>query len=281
MPFHGILDSRRYLFTAEPLCDIGVNDAQAWRLNPTHRYAYNKLDLALAQKLVAAPCGVPPSSLGVAADADLFVKPIINLAGMSIGSQRCTAAALEQGTVGGAGYFWSAFWQGEHVSVDCLLKNGEVLWTACTLAASKRHQERPIYWQIGIDRPAVVAKVKAFLPKYLAGYTGLCNVELLGERLMEIHLRGSNGFLDFYGSDFIPAWIALVDHGLWKGLGPIPGGVLYSLFGEQELPANAEALAADLKVVLKRDRLMAADRAAILYAPDLATAERVAWVLGY
>ena len=94
MPFHGVRPERRYLFEPSPLADVGVNDVQAWRLNPKHRHIYNKLHVALSQGLIAAPSGVNPVLMGMSPPQQCFVKPITNLGGMSLNSVATTAQKL-------------------------------------------------------------------------------------------------------------------------------------------------------------------------------------------
>jgi len=283
MPFLGVLPHRQALFQPQPQSDIGVSDAQAWRLNPQHRLIYNKLHIALAQGLKAAPCGVSPLDMGLAPDSPLFVKPITNLAGMSLDAAASTAAelALSADTSCAPGRFWCEFLQGEQSSTDCLVHRGEVVWFAHTQAATEKNRSRPIYWQIGVDLPAQEQRIAAFVAAQLPNYTGLCNLELIGDSIIEGHLRGSNAFFDFYGDDFMARWVELVDQDRWAGLAPISGGCLYSLFGEQDLPQAADQMAAEQGVRLVPDRQMVADRAALLYAPNLSQAQRVAELLGF
>ncbi|KPV40666.1 hypothetical protein AN478_05770 [Thiohalorhabdus denitrificans] len=227
MPFHGVLPERRFLFdAAEPAADIGVSDGAAWRLNPAHRWVYNKLELALSQGLVAAPAGVEPAELGLGAGEPVFVRPITNLAGMAIGAHKAQAG----GVAHVPGTFWCRYLEGEQSSTDCLVRDGEVVWFAHTVAGDEWVDGRPVYWRIGVERPANERILSEWVAANLPGYTGICNFELIGATLIEAHLRGSNGFFDFYGPGFVPAWAALVDEGVWRDPGPLPGGYLFSLF---------------------------------------------------
>lgn len=238
MPFLGILPQRRHLFQPEPGATVGVNDAHAWRLNPAHRRVYDKLYVALSQGLLAAPCGVLPMDLGVDESAPVFVKPITNLAGMAINARQVPAGSVPDEP----GSFWCERLRGPHTSTDCLVRCGESIWFAHTRAADEKDHERPLYWQVGARLPQLEAGIGAWVAEHLAGYTGLCNLEMIGGRIIEVHLRGSNGFFDFYGPDFLPAWVALVD-GLPVTLpGAIPGGYVLSLFSDLTLSDEAAAL---------------------------------------
>lgn len=164
---------------------------------------------------------------------------------------------------------------GDHTSTDCLVLAGKVLWFAHTQGAAAKDKQRPIYWHVGVRLPALEPLLRAFIQAQLPGYTGLCNVEMIGGKVIEMHLRGSNGFFDFYGAHFVPAWVGLVDKHLWHGLESVREGYVYSLFGEGELPADYADIAAVHGVKVVPDTVTL-DRIAIVYADTLAAAEQVA-----
>ena len=280
MPFHGVRTERRYLFNPSPVADVGVNDVHTWRLNPANRHVYNKLHVALSQGLQAAPSGVSPLLLGLAPEQPCFVKPITNLGGMSLNSVATTAQALADSTINqaqnstdncAAGSFWCEFLEGQQTSTDILILNGEPQWYGHTKAADEKDQNRPIYWLIGADCRESEPAITRFIRRELPTYTGLCNVEMIGDYLIEVHLRGSNAFFDYYPEGFMQAWVSLVDQQAWQGLAPIKQGCLYSMFGDWQLPENAEQIAESSGARLYRDGMIA-DRVGILFAehPELA-----------
>ncbi len=244
MPFVGVLPERRHLFQPPPRREVAVSDAAAWRLNPEHRHVYDKLHLALEAGLTAAPCGVAPMDLGVAPDDTVFVKPITNLAGMGLHARTMSARDVPAEP----GSFWCQRLEGAHTSTDCLVENGEARWFAHTRGSAEKDAARPIYWEIGVDLSEREPWIADWVRRNLAGYRGLCNIELIGGRPIEAHLRGSNGFFDFYGPDFIPAWVALSDGAPWTPPPPVPGGFIISVFGDADLsePHRQAAAAADV-----------------------------------
>ncbi|MFP4247818.1 MAG: hypothetical protein ACLFNA_11835 [Halochromatium sp.] len=249
MPFIGVLPEREPLFKPAPRREVPVSDAAAWRLNPAHRHIYDKLRLALAAGLTAAPCGVAPMDLGLAPATEVFVKPITNLAGMGLSARalRADEVPLEPGS------YWSERLTGTHTSSDCLVQDGEPRWFAHTRGSDEKDASRPLYWQIGAELPEVEAWVGDWVRRTLGGYTGLCNIELIGGRPIEAHLRGSNGFFDLYGPDFLPAWVALVDGEAFSPPPPIPGGYVISVFGEADLSAANRQAAEALGVRVQPD----------------------------
>lgn len=263
MPFIGVLPERRALFQPEPRRPIAVNDAAAWRLNPRHRRVYDKLAIALDQGLLAAPCGVSPLDFGLDSPQQVFVKPITNLAGMSLGAGDCRADQVGQKP----GHFWCEYLSGTQTSSDCLVLDGQPLWYAHTLAADQRHRQRPIWWRIGVALPQLEPIIAAWVRTWLPGYTGLCNLEMIDDRIIEAHLRGSNGFFDLYGADFIAAWVALVDQQQWRPPTQLPGGCVASLFGDGPMPPQAGAIAQQFGISISADA-NTPDRIAIIRGRD-------------
>ncbi len=280
MPFIGVLPDRAALFRPQPARDVAVSDAAAWRLNPKHRHVYDKLRLALDAGLRAAPCGVDPGDCGIAPGERVFVKPQTNLAGMAIGARSVPADAvpLEPGA------FWCELLTGLQTSSDCLVADGEPIWLAHTVASQERSGARPLIWEVGVGaaleeqawlEPLVVDWVRRSLP----GYTGICNLELIGGRPIEAHLRGSNGFFDLYGEDFLPAWVALADGAPFRPPPPIPGGYVISVFGRGEVDASLIAAAVEHGVAVQAD-LHTPDRIAILRCTDKAAGLKVReWII--
>ena len=283
MPFLGVRPERKYLFTPSPKTDVAVNDVHAWRLNQKHRHVYNKLHIALSQGLQAAPSGVSPLLMGLQAEDACFVKPIFNLGGMSLNTVSTKAQEISESTINqaqnngencAAGSFWCEFLTGSQTSSDVLVLNGQPKWYAHTKAADKRNKNRPIYWEIGADCSELEPSLERFIQRELAGYTGLCNIEMIGNNIIEAHLRGSNAFFDYYCDGFMAAWVKLVDHQVWEGLEPIEQGCLYSIFGLQALPENAEAHVEGMGARLYRDGIMH-DRQGIIFADTPYTAKLI------
>lgn len=275
MPFIGIQPGREWLFTPQPQREVAVNDVNAWRLNPSHRRAYDRLNLALSAGLRAAPCGVPPAAYGIDGTTELFVKPIINLSGMALGARALRADQIPNEP----GSFWCERLRGEQSSSDCLVEQGEPRWFAHTRASDLRDGARPVYWEVGADMPRIEPILADLIRQQLSGYTGLCNIELIGGKPVEMHLRGSNGFFDFYGPAFFRAWVALVDGLAFQPPPSIPGGYVISVFGQGEPDSMAVAEAEARGIQVQAD-VHTPDRIAILRTSNLAAGLNAARALG-
>jgi hypothetical protein len=274
MAFIGIQPGREWLFQPQPRRAVAVNDTTAWRLNPSHRRVYDRLNLALAAGMRAAPCGLPPADYGIAPTTELFVKPIINLAGMALGARALTADKIPNEP----GSFWCERLRGEQSSSDCLVERGVARWFAHTRAADERDGARPLYWEVGAAMPHLEPILAGLVRHHLAGYSGLCNIELIGGQPVEMHLRGSNGFFDFYGPEFFHAWVALTDGLAFEPPPAIPGGYVISVFGKGEPDPTATARAKARGVQVQPDA-HTPDRIAILRTTDLAAGLEAATAL--
>ena len=189
---------------------IPTEDSDAWLWNPRHRWIYDKLAIALSQNLAAAPHGVAPPSYPV------FSKPIYNLKGMGVGSRRLDtqqdyAAAYQPG------HFWSTLLEGDHVSSDLAVVDGVPHWWrhARGLASGEGTFDN---WQVEAEPdPAVEGWCDAWCRKYLGGYTGMLNLETIGGRIIEVHLRFADQWPDLYGDgSWVEALIGLYKIGQWR-----------------------------------------------------------------
>lgn len=189
---------------------IPTEDSDAWLWNPAHRWIYDKLAVATSQGLDAAPHGVSPSRYPV------FSKPIYNLKGMGVGSRRLLCEA-DYITAYQPGHFWSTLLEGDHVSSDVVVIDGEAKWWkhARGITAAEGTFD---YWEIGSQaEPAIEEWAGAWCEKHLRGYTGLVNLETIGARIIEGHLRFADQWPDLYGGDaWVEALVGLYARGQWS-----------------------------------------------------------------
>ncbi|MBS0219569.1 MAG: hypothetical protein JSR91_02395 [Proteobacteria bacterium] len=189
---------------------IPTEDSDAWMWNPKHRWAYDKLAVAMSQGLEAGPHGVPPAAYPV------FSKPIYNLKGMGVGS-RVLASDRDYADAYQPGHFWSTLLTGDHVSSDVALVDGVPHWWrhARGFASGAGTFD---YWEV---RPGADTVVEgwcgAWCRRHLAGYTGMANLETIGGRIIEVHLRFADQWPDLYGGDrWVEALVGLYEKGEWS-----------------------------------------------------------------
>jgi hypothetical protein len=188
---------------------IPTEDSDAWTWNPKHRWVYDKLAIAMSQGLDAGPHGVEPTLYPV------FSKPIYNLKGMGVGS-RALLSKTDYIDAYKPGHFWSTLLTGEHVSSDVALVDGAPRWWrhACGIASGAGTFD---YWEVRSDANAAVEEwCGAWCRRHLAGYTGMVNLETIGGRIIEVHLRFADQWPDLYGGDrWVEALVRLYAKGDW------------------------------------------------------------------
>lgn len=161
-----------------------VNDCTAYTLySGQANRIYNRLDLAHAQNIVAAPFGVLPPDNIPGLTWPIIVKPIVNLYGMSrnfdiIPDRAAYNELLEDNTI--AGQFWMPFISGRHYTVDALMYKGTIIFYYAL--ESVANPERPGIFKYHVLRPDYVLPptIQAALTRYcLADYTGPLNIEII------------------------------------------------------------------------------------------------------
>ena len=189
---------------------IPTEDSDAWLWNARHRWVYDKLAIALSQNLAAAPHGVAPASYPV------FSKPIYNLKGMGVGSRRLDGEQ-DYAEAYRPGHFWSTLLDGDHVSSDLAVVDGAPRWWrhARGIASGGGTFD---YWQVeAAPNAAVEGWCGPWCRKHLAGYTGMVNLETIGARIIEVHLRFADQWPDLYGGKpWVEALVGLYRTGEWR-----------------------------------------------------------------
>jgi hypothetical protein len=187
---------------------ISTEDSDSWNWYPRHRWVYDKVAVALSQGLAAAPHGVEPPAFPV------FSKPITNLKGMGVGS-RVLRTADDYVTYYAPGHMWMTLLEGRHVSSDVAVVDGHAAWWRH--ATGKPGAEGTFdHWTIHAAADGEIeSQARDWIARHLAGYTGMVNLETIGERIIEVHLRFADQWPDLYGPGWVEALVRLYHHGVW------------------------------------------------------------------
>jgi hypothetical protein len=154
-------------------------DIDIWTLYPQYRLFHNKL---WVNELAGNVCG--PRGVDVPKPGYYCVRPIYNLCGMGSGAYKIW---LEDDTECiPLGYFWTEWLEGKHLSVDYRHKDDR--WVVDRCVEGIRLETDPLYkfhkW--------VKSDCDFKLSKFLHHITvPVLNVEYIGNRVIEIHLRGN------------------------------------------------------------------------------------------
>ena len=201
----------QYFVKAECPAEINIptEDSDAWMWNPEHRWIYDKIAIALSQKLQAGPHGTRPPRFPV------FSKPIVNLRGMGIGSRVFVSDAEYQGNYI-AGHMWMTPLDGDHLSTDAAVVAGEAFWWRHATGIPAGHGTFD-YWTVHANaEPELEARLGAWVSKHLPGYTGMLNLETIGASIIEVHLRVTDQWPDLYGPGWVDALVRLYRDRVWN-----------------------------------------------------------------
>jgi hypothetical protein len=206
-------DPWRLQYFAQAACPADVNipteDADAWTWHPRHRWVYDKLAIALSQGLAAGPHGTTPPRFPA------FSKPIYNLKGMGADS-RVIASPEDYAQHETPGHFWMTLLEGEHVSSDVAVVDGEPRWWR-HVTGKPAGEGTFDFWTVhAASDPDLEEGCGAWLRRHLAGYTGMLNLETIGGAIIEAHLRFSDQWPDLYGAGWVEALIQLYQTGVWS-----------------------------------------------------------------
>jgi hypothetical protein len=194
-------------------CPPGVNipteDSDAWLWYPDQRWVYDKLAIACSQGIDAAPHGVPPPRFPV------FSKPITNLRGMGIAG-RVLHSPSDYAQSLTAGHMWMTLLQGRHVSSDVAVVAGIPRWWR-HVTGEPSGEGTFDHWTVhAAPDPAIETYCGEWIRAHLAGYSGILNIETIGGRMIEVHLRMSDQWPDLYGAGWVAAVIRLYHQGVWE-----------------------------------------------------------------
>ena len=188
---------------------IPADDIDAWRLYPAHNWIYDRLRIAQSQDLSAGPHGVAPDCFPV------FSKPIINLRGMGAGSRAIyDADELKQAMT--PGHFWMALLEGEHLSTDCAIVKGEVIWLRHAKGEAAGDGMFKYWTLLRSTRAHVATYLRRWVKRHAPDFTGMINFETIGGRIIEAHLRFADQWVDLNGKGWMEAVVRLYATGTWK-----------------------------------------------------------------
>jgi len=188
--------------------EIPTEDADAWAWYPAYRRVYDKLEVAASQGLACGPHGLEPPGFPV------FSKPIYNMRGMGTGA-RVLRSREEYLREQRPGHMWMTLLEGEHLSSDCVVAAGEPRWWrhATGLALEGGIFD---YWTVHAEaRPEVEGYCGEWIRAHLPGYSGMINLETIGGRIIEAHLRFADQWPDLYGPGWVQALVRLYAEGVW------------------------------------------------------------------
>jgi hypothetical protein len=188
---------------------IPTDDDLAYALHPAERWVYNKLLICDSQGLACAPHGIAPGAFPV------FSKPIYNLRGMGTGT-RVLRSEEDYERHLAPGHMWMELLEGEHVSTDVAMAAGAPAWFRHATGVPLGDGVFDYWMVLAEPRPLIEAHCRAWLGRHLPKYTGMVNLETIGGRIIDVHLRFTDQWPDLYGPGWIERMVALYATGEWR-----------------------------------------------------------------
>jgi hypothetical protein len=174
---------------------LPTSDEKAYKKYPGHNFVYNKHFVMRSQNIECNTMMIMPTSYPV------FVKPEINLNG---GNRGCFFVNNEQEFLEIRekytnknhrlikGMFWSSVIQGEEASTDFIVQNGQIKYEL-------DYKIKKIPGSIiGVEtlistKNKCPNKVRNWIFQHLGDFTGIVNLQYIGETIIEIGLRPDAG----------------------------------------------------------------------------------------
>jgi len=189
--------------------NIPTEDCDAWQWFPAQRWVYNKLAVALSQDLKAGPHGTQPPCFPI------FSKPVINLRGMGVGS-RILQSQADYDLHYEPGHFWMTLLEGRHVSSDIAVVDGEPRWWRHVTGKPAGEGTFDSWIVHAEPDPDLEAYCGAWIEQHLPGYTGMLNLETIGQKIIEAHLRFADQWPDLYGPGWVDGVVGLYERREWE-----------------------------------------------------------------
>ncbi len=202
---------REQYFAGIPCPDdvnVPTEDGDAWRWYPEYKWVYNKLAVAESQKLDCAPHGIDPATFPV------FSKPIYNMRGMGAGSG-VLRTAKEYKYRQRPGHMWMHMLQGEHVSTDVAVVDGEVKWQRHSVGEPLEGGMFDFWTVLAAEKPKIENYLVDWVREHMPGYTGMLNFETIDAVIIEVHMRFADQWPDLYGDHWVEALVKLYAEQTW------------------------------------------------------------------
>ncbi len=188
--------------------NIPTEDGDAWRWYPEYKWVYDKLAVAESQDLACAPHGIDPESFPV------FSKPIYNMRGMGAGSG-VLRTLKEYKHRQRPGPMWMQLLSGDHLSTDAAVVEGQVRWVRHTVGAPLEGGMFDHWTVLADTRPEIEDYLASWVRTSMPHYTGMLNVETIGGRIIEVHMRFADQWPDLYGAGWVQSLVRLYADGVW------------------------------------------------------------------
>lgn len=169
-----------------------MNDCDVWKfIEAQDAWIYDKLILSRLLGYKCGPAGVAPDQSG-----DYIVRPISNYRMMGKGSQIMHIEAGQD--VIPDGHFWCEVFTGRHLTFDY---SYGIQILAVEGFKDDERTDRFVSWkkvECRFDLPPILLPI---VEKYQ-----WLNIEVIGDKIIEVHLRRNDDFMNHNSSQVFPIW---------------------------------------------------------------------------
>jgi hypothetical protein len=176
-------------------------DEDTWIKYPQYRIWHNKLWIADQLGYTCGPCGI-----FVPEDNYYVVRPVINISGYGVNASVKYITRDEYFTAP-PGYFWCEKFNGPHCSFDYIKKEGKWIQVSCWEGTKYNDEEL-----FKFKKWVVADHVLELPPLFDQLDIPNLNVEAIGGKIIEVHLREGN-YNEEGWTETIPFWEGTaIDH---------------------------------------------------------------------
>jgi hypothetical protein len=166
-----------------------IGDADVYdKINPEDLWCADKLILAKRLGYYCGPAGIAPKP------GKYIVRPVINLKMMGVGA---SVEYLDRDSIPD-GYFWCEVFQGRHLSFDY---NYGKQTLAVEGFRNQQRLDRFSHW----SRVADIFALPPILQTVAEQYPWF-NVEVIGDKVIEVHFRYNDDFANHTAQTIVPVW---------------------------------------------------------------------------
>lgn len=171
-----------------------IGDPDIWdTIDPEDLWIYDKLILSRKLGYVCGPAGVAPPVTD-----RYIVRPCVNFRMMSLGAQFMQLGPDDHDRIH-HGYFWCEVFKGRHLSFD--YNYGKQVLAVEGFREDPNRLDRFSRW----EKISYLYYLPPVLQQISEKYEWM-NVEVIGSKIIEVHLRYNDDFSNHTGTTITPVW---------------------------------------------------------------------------
>jgi len=164
---------------------IPIYDMQAYNLNPSYQFVYDKLFIVQSQHIKGGELKDVPEDI----EFPIFIKP--RWGHKTSSSKNCYKIKSRDELVSHMNkpdMMWSEFIDDREGMTDFILVNGEIVFQLTYVYSEKQHGFADVWKYISTENQPP-SDVVEWVSKHMVGYTGALNVQYRSTKIIEVGMR--------------------------------------------------------------------------------------------